>query len=73
VLEAVGEEIGKSLDAERKQSRDELAREVERLNAESRKLFAIIGELQSTLAALNRFDRASKRDDDLAPARRDVH
>jgi hypothetical protein len=77
VLEAVGEEIGKSLDEERKQSREELALEVQRLNSEATRLFAIIAELQQTIAALNRVKHANERDDDLAlaqrPARHGVH
>jgi hypothetical protein len=73
VLEAVGEEIGQSLDRERKQSRDELAREVDRLNHEAKQLFAIISELQVTIRALNRIDAAAKRGEDIALAPSGVH
>ena len=49
--EAMAEYVGQRLDEQRKQSRDELAEEV-------RRLWAIITELQSTLRALDRIDRA---------------
>jgi hypothetical protein len=49
--EAMAEFVGQRLDEQRKQSRDELAEEV-------RRLWAIITELQSTLRALDRIDRA---------------
>jgi hypothetical protein len=76
MLEAVGEEIGKSLNEERRQSREELAAEVARLNAECQRLFAIVSELQDTIKSLGRIDRANKRHDELEqadPPRRGVH
>ena len=48
-------------------------RKVSATVAESQKLFVIIAELQQTLDAFNRIERATKRGDELAPARRDVH
>jgi hypothetical protein len=56
--EAMAEFVGQQLDEQRKQSRDELATEV-------RRLWAIITELQSTLRALDKIDRAKAAD---APA-----
>jgi hypothetical protein len=49
VLEATGKHIAGLLDEERRQSREELALEVQRLNTESARLFAVITELQQTL------------------------
>jgi hypothetical protein len=49
--EAMAEFVGQRLDEQRKQSRDELAEEV-------RRLWAIISELQLTIRALDRIDRA---------------
>jgi hypothetical protein len=59
--EAVGEHLAEQLDAERKQSREEQAAEVRKLNAESRQLFAIVTELQTTVRDLGRIDRAKRR------------
>jgi hypothetical protein len=51
VLESVAKHLAEQLDADREKSRDELAEEV-------RRLWAIITELQSTLRALDKIDRA---------------
>jgi hypothetical protein len=72
VLEATGKHIAGLLDDERRQSREELALEVQRLNSESARLFAVITELQQTLKSLGRIEAAQKRDDELALPRRDV-
>jgi hypothetical protein len=68
VLEATAEHIAGLLDDERKQSRDELAREVDRLTREAQQLFAIISELQQTMRSLGRIDAAAKRGEDIALA-----
>jgi hypothetical protein len=73
VLEATGQHVAGLLDEERKQSREELALEVQRLNSEATRLFAIIAELQQTIAAFNRVEAAQKRDAELALPRRGVH
>jgi hypothetical protein len=73
VLEATGKHIAEQLDEERRQSREELALEVQRLSAESARLFAVITELQQTLKSLGRIEAASKRDDALGLPRHDVH
>jgi hypothetical protein len=51
MMQAAGEEISALLDEERKTSRDELAAEV-------RRLWAVISELQQTIKAFNRIERA---------------
>jgi hypothetical protein len=66
LVEAVGQALGEAF--------QQMAKEINtEQKAKNSKLWETLSEIQCNLRSLNRIDAASKRDDELALARRDVH